>query len=180
MSLISDFELVWKSYEDKLTSYVAKNSMNKKFTDADDFNSYYKMTINMWNDELKAQGSFLNKWNKQDFCREFMKVLNTYSFENLYNQSFPSPIPYAFITLAITILGGIIGYLLPADIFLKKYIGNILVIVIAMIVFAITGGSIIKALYENSVIQKCNDCANTFYSQIQILHDKLKDICKKY
>lgn len=180
MSLISDFEIVWKSYEDKLTSYIAQNSMNKKFTDADDFNSHYKMTIDMWNNELKAQGSFLNKWDKQGFRTEFMKVLNTYSFKNLNNQSLPSPIPYALITLAVTILGGIIGYLLPADIFLKKHFGNILVIIIAMVVFAITGGSIIKASYDNSIIKKCNDCANTFYSQIQTLHNKLKDICKKY
>lgn len=73
MSLISDFDLAWKSYEDKLASYTAQNVMNHKLTDADDFNHHFQRTIRMWEDESKAQGGFVTKW--ENACSGFRKKI---------------------------------------------------------------------------------------------------------
>lgn len=182
MSLISDFDLAWKSYEDKLTSYVAQNSNNNKMINADDFNNHYKRTIRMWDDESKVQGGFVNKWDKEfpGFRNEFFSIMNDYQFQTVEAHKKPSFIPYIAILVAIMAAGGIIGYLIPASFILKRLIGNILVVIIAVIVFAVTGGGILKALYENSVSKSCSQFAVQFNSQIENLHTKLRNLCSKY
>jgi len=179
MSLISDFDLAWKSYEDKLTSYTAQNAMKNKLTDADEFNNHYQRTIRMWDDESKVQGGFVTKWDNASagFREKFMAILNGYRFESAKELKKVSPVPYVGITVALSVIGGIVGYLIPGNFILKKLIGNIPVVLISIVVFASAGGSIIKALYENSVAKKCEQCTRHFYSQIENLHQKLQDFC---
>ena len=117
MSLISDFDLAWKSYEDKLASYTAQNVMNHKLTDADDFNHHFQRTIRMWEDESKAQGGFVTKWENTypGFREKFMSILNTYRFESANNFKKTSPVPYIGVTVALSIIGGIVGYFIPEN-----------------------------------------------------------------
>lgn len=182
MSLISDFDLAWKSYEDKLTSYAAQNAMKNKLTDADDFNNHYQQTIRMWDDESKVQGGFVTKWDNASpgFRDKFLSVINGYRFEPACNLKKVSPAPYIGIAVALSVIGGVIGYFIPGNFILKKLIGNIPVILISILVFTSAGGSIVKALYENSVAKKCKQCAGHFYSQIENLHMKLQDFCSKF
>lgn len=182
MSLISDFDLAWKSYEDKLTSYVAQNAMKNKLTDADEFNDHYKKTIRMWDDESKVQGGFVIKWDNTSsgFREKFMAILNNYRFESDDNLKKVSLAPYAGITIALSFLGGVIGYFIPGSFILKKLLGNIPVILIATVVFASTGGGIVKALYNNSVAKRCEQSAKYFCSQIENLHMKLQDFCSNF
>ena len=182
MSLISDFDLAWKSYEDKLASYTAQNVMNHKLTDADDFNHHFQRTIRMWEDESKAQGGFVTKWENTypGFREKFMSILNTYRFESANNFKKTSPVPYIGVTVALSIIGGIVGCFIPENFILKKLIGHVPVILISLAVFAFVGGGIVKALFENSVGKDCRESAGYFQAQIESLHMKLQNFCSRF
>lgn len=180
MSLISDFELAWKPFEDKVLSYIARNTSKGEITDKDDLNAFYVRTIRMWEDPSKTQAGFLSKWKSKtpELEAAFMKILKEFEFQEPESIEKPNSIPYIIDTLIVTIAGGIVGFFIPKTSFLKVHLGNIPVIAIAVIIFSIVGGGIIKSLYEAALSKSCRDVSKQYNEQLEKLHAKLRDSCK--
>lgn len=181
MSLVMDFELAWKPFEDKLTSYIAKQTSQNEMIEPEDFTSFYHRSLRMWEDPARVQSGFLNKWKTVSPAleKDFMDILRRFRFEQPQSGKKVSPVLFAVIMLIVTIAGAAAGYLLPKTGFLKSHLGNIAVIMIGAIVFAVVGGNIVKAVYDNAVGSMCRDAAGQYHKQLQALHDKLLALCKQ-
>lgn len=181
MSLISDFEMAWKPFEDKLTSYVVKHSFKNEIIELDDLISFYNRSVRMWEDPSRVQCGFLSKWKgaSTDLERDFMEILQNFRFQEPVRIKKVSAAIYVMATLVVTFAGAIVGYLLPKSNFLKLHLGNVPVIIIGAVVFAVAGGGIIKALYDNAVTKTCKEVTAQYTEQIESLHIKLQTLCKQ-
>lgn len=182
MSLITDFELAWKPFEDKIKSYIAKNTLDNEVTELGDLISFYKRSIRMWEDPSRVQCGFLSKWKDSAPALEsdFMSALNGFEFKESENTNKPSSAIFIGGTFIVSIIGGIVGYILPKSSFLKLHLGNIFSIIIGAVVFSAVGGGIIKALYDNAVEEACKESARQYDEQIEMLHDELLTLCRQY
>lgn len=182
MSLVTDFELAWKPFEDRLIAYVADNTSKNKVTELDDLISFYNSSVRMWEDPSRVQCGFLSKWKAAvpTMEEDFMGILREFVFEKPENIKTISPVFFACGTLLTSIAGGIVGYLLPKTSFLKSHLGIIPAVIIGAVVFTVFGGGIIKALYENVARRACNDIGEQYKRQVEMLHRKLQALCKQF
>ncbi len=181
MSLITDFELAWKPFEDKIISYIAKNTSGNKFTELDGLQSFYNRLIRMWEDPTRVQCGFLSKWKTvfPELEKDFVSILHEFEFQEPENTKKVSPAISIGGTVIVAAAGGIIGHILPESNYLKVHLGNIPVILIGIFVFSAVGGGIIKSLYDNAVRKSCQESAQLYNEQIEKLYAKLLDLCKR-
>lgn len=182
MSFESDFEMVWKPFQDKLVSYVARNTAKHIMTDIDELRAFYKNALRIWEDPSKVQCGFISKWKsgRPGFEAAFMEALYNFEFQEPKIQNRPVSIYYAAAAGIAAAVGGLTGYLLPQNSFLKIHLGNWPTIIIAVLVFYIIGGSIIKSLYDAAVMKYCRNAADHYYGQLEALHKLCCSLCKKY
>lgn len=182
MSFESDFEMAWRPFEDKLISYIATNTAKYVLTDFEELRVFYNQTLRVWEDPSKVQYGFLSKWKSQipGFEAAFMEIIRNFEFQEPELTKRPAGMYYAMATGITAVVGGAIGYLLPNSFFLKAHFGNVLVVIIAIFVFSIVGGGIIKSLYDAAVIKYCKNAADQYYGQIKTLYKMCFDLCKKF
>lgn len=182
MSLSSEFELAWKPFEDRIKSYIAGNTAKNTVIELDDLHSVYNQSIRMWEDHTRVQAGFLTKWRREypELEQNMLSQLKKFSFTVPEKQQNSSPFLYISMATVCTVLGGVVGWIIPETNFLKIHLGHFPVVAIGAVIFAIVGGGIIKSIYDNSVNKNCKVIAEQYYEQLNTLHVELQDICKHY
>lgn len=182
MSIQQDFNQVWQPFADKLLSQLAEETARGQLSEVEVLQQFYVYSLRMWEDPGQVQGGFLRKWQRTspDFVDRFLNQLRGFHFANPAQSTRISPMPYVGGTLAATAAGCTVGNLLPATNFLKATIGTVPAMAVSGAVFAMLGGGIIKALYENKVEAECKLLQEHYALQITQLHDRLEDFCRHF
>lgn len=181
MSLISDFELAWKSFEDKITADIARDAMKHTITDVDSLQASYQRLIRLWEDPSKVQSGFLRKWSASapTLERGILGILRNFRFHEVKDVQRPTSVPYLLGAVILAVAGGIIGYALPGNMFPKALLGQIPVIVLAIVIFSVVGGGILKSLYEVALDRACKRVVNQYIAQVEQLHKSLRNFCDR-
>ena len=182
MSMLADFELAWKPFEDKLNSFLVNSVANNELVDDESFRSFYAQALRAWEDPSKVQCGFLSKWSAAApaFENNFLAILRGFKVEVPPDIEKPSVALYIGGTCLATVLGALIGVLMPKTSFLKAHFGTGPVILIGAALFTAIGGGIVKSLYENKVREVCKNSTRQYTEQIEQLYTMLQNFCRQF
>ena len=178
MSIISDFELVWKPFEDKIYSYIVSNPSAQSA----DIQGFFNRTVRMWEDPSRTQCGFLDKYSRKEplMGSEIRSALKEFQFGAPEEAGKVSLLPYGCASAGAGALGAIIGILLPKASLMKKVLGAVPTVVLGALLFSALGGGIAKSMYDNTLLEKSQAQSEYYRRQLQELHETICALCKKY
>lgn len=178
MSIISDFDVAWKPFADRIKSYIIQNPS----AELAEIQSFFNRTVRMWEDPSRVQYGFLERYkrNAPMIESEILALLKAFRFNGQEGDRKVSTLPYGCVTLGSGAVGGAVGMLLPEASFLKKMIGVVPTTVVGVLLFSAVGGSIAKSMYDNAMKEKSEAQSKFYVDQIDELYESICSVCNKY
>ena len=177
MSFEKDFEHIWISSEAFLYKALIDVADRNIF---DAVNEAWQHEKLKWRNSGQVQCAFLKSLSRQNpsCAEEFLETFEKFSFKKI---DLPTPgfAPYVFGTLCFAATGAGIGYFLPSDSFLPKFIGDIPTIIFGGVFFAWIGGGVFLRLRRNKANTLRDLSANAYIEQMKPLQQVLSGLCKK-
>ncbi len=181
MSLVSDFELAWKSTRAAVSAALLQEQKERNEVTVECAEQAWRRELRHWSDPMRPQGSFLKGLAKKNpTCAQKLKTaMEAFSFREVQLPPVPSGVPYAAGSVVCAVLGALVGFVLPATFFLPRLIGRVPTVLLGAVLFAGVGGGLLHTVRQVKAEAARADCSRLYTDQLDALHKMLRELCEK-
>ena len=181
MPFEQDFERIWRSSVSSFDGVLTGKQRDSNIVTIEDAANVWGREKQNWNDPMRVQNSFMVMLERKspEHAQNFRRAIERFMFQEVTLVKLPSPVPYVAITTVIAIIGGVMGWKLPATSFLPRIIGRIPAILLIFLFFGVVTSGITRELWQTKTRHANDGAAQKYTAQLASLHGTLLKICKQ-